>query len=372
MGAAQQSSLKKMRIFTWSVYVCAILPVIYSFYENFSPCVFVAEYGFLVWLPVALGFFIFVIQKFSIYDERIAGWKNWAGIIIILVAALMFGKVAIIYGILGLFNRFAGTPFEAQTIVESKHWSTRFCQSRLNLLHCNTGKGGICVDESVWKEVNEGNVVIVSGVQTILGQSIDTVTKTSFPGSATAPTFQVESETMNRSSAVPSSSQQSARDEALINAVKGERFQGVDWSIYQGGNVNARGRRGTTALQYAAMNGGLNILKLLLGKGARIDLKDETGDTALFFACAFGHLDIAELLAEKGAKIDEANANGMTPLIVASLTGRTDVVKFLLDKGAEVNTRDRKGTTALVAAKKQSLRPQPEVVKLLEERGAEE
>ena len=78
------------------------------------------------------------------------------------------------------------------------------------------------------------------------------------------------------------------------------------------------------------------------------------------------------MLEKKGAKIDEPNIYGTTPLIIASLAGKTAVVKFLLNKGANVNARDKLGNTPLLAAKKKSLKPQPEIVKLLEKRGAQE
>jgi len=86
----------------------------------------------------------------------------------------------------------------------------------------------------------------------------------------------------------------------------------------------------------------------------------------------FGHVNIVELLANLGAAIDEPDTHGTTPLIVACLTGRTDVVTYLLDRGANVNARDEFGNTPLFAARKQSLRPRSEIVKLLEERGAKE
>lgn len=54
--------------------------------------------------------------------------------------------------------------------------------------------------------------------------------------------------------------------------------------ISYGANVNATASDGTTALMLAAMNAKLDVVMLLLGKGAKPEMKDQSGKTALDYA----------------------------------------------------------------------------------------
>jgi ankyrin repeat protein len=86
----------------------------------------------------------------------------------------------------------------------------------------------------------------------------------------------------------------------------------------------------------------------LLDKGAKTDETDNFGHTALFYAASNGQLEVVKLLLEKGAgaDIDGKNHNG-TPLLFAAQNGDIDVVKLLLAKGAnpnaECNSKDKQG-----------------------------
>jgi ankyrin repeat protein len=57
---------------------------------------------------------------------------------------------------------------------------------------------------------------------------------------------------------------------------------------------------GSTALMFAAYNGYMEIVKLLLDHGAGTAHADRTGVTALDIARTRGHADIAELLRKRG------------------------------------------------------------------------
>ena len=86
------------------------------------------------------------------------------------------------------------------------------------------------------------------------------------------------------------------------------------------------------------------------------------GKTALAYAAREGHIDVVRLLVERDANLELADANGMTPLLAAivnaslfrvSRTGTTDhlgVANVLLDVGANVNAMDWYGETPLWAA----------------------
>lgn len=61
-------------------------------------------------------------------------------------------------------------------------------------------------------------------------------------------------------------------------------------------------------------------------------------------------LDIVELLIEKGAKVNAKTKYNWTPLIYATRLGNLNIVKLLIEKGAEVNVKDNKNWTPLIHA----------------------
>ena len=79
--------------------------------------------------------------------------------------------------------------------------------------------------------------------------------------------------------------------------------------------------QGFASLFIASQNGHLDVVRLLLQKGADKDKANNNGTTPLLFASLNGHLEIVLLLLQKGADKDKANHNGMTPLFFASLQG---------------------------------------------------
>ncbi|KAI9163980.1 Ankyrin repeat domain-containing protein [Paramyrothecium foliicola] len=115
--------------------------------------------------------------------------------------------------------------------------------------------------------------------------------------------------------------------------------------------VNQKNRRGSTPLLLAAVKGHIDVVKLLLGKGASVDA-GEGGFTPLHAATKAGHGDIVGLLLEHGANVNcrRVFKGGRTPLIDASWKGYEDIVKLLLSKGAIVNTQDHFGDTPMTEA----------------------
>ena len=100
----------------------------------------------------------------------------------------------------------------------------------------------------------------------------------------------------------------------------------------------------------ASIRGDAVTVQALLSQGGDLNAKDEYNATALMEACRFRHVDVVRLLLAKGADINFADA-GMTALMFASQEPDTDVVRVLLDNGADVDAkRDDDGWTALMLA----------------------
>jgi uncharacterized protein len=63
--------------------------------------------------------------------------------------------------------------------------------------------------------------------------------------------------------------------------------------------------------------------------------------TPLLYAAREGNLDMVRLLLDAGADIDRPSANGTTPLVVATTNNHIDVALHLVERGADVNAADR-------------------------------
>jgi ankyrin repeat protein len=137
----------------------------------------------------------------------------------------------------------------------------------------------------------------------------------------------------------------------------------------------------------AALQGETAKVQALLGQGADPNYADKEGCTPLIVAaggCSFaadvdarghvaltptasrGTVEMVRALLGAGAKPDVGNPRGVTALMYAAQYGRTESVRALLDAHADLNLQDSSGFTALhLAAKKQT-----EIVRLLVHAGA--
>jgi hypothetical protein len=103
---------------------------------------------------------------------------------------------------------------------------------------------------------------------------------------------------------------------------------------------------GGAALENAALNGRLPLIRLLTGAGvAKEDLS-----WALLSALLKDQLDAAALLIEKGADVNMEDRIGRTPLIVAAWLDDPEQIALLLGKGADPLRKNFQGRTALQEA----------------------
>ncbi|KAK5657620.1 hypothetical protein OQA88_2692 [Cercophora sp. LCS_1] len=106
---------------------------------------------------------------------------------------------------------------------------------------------------------------------------------------------------------------------------------------------------GPNSLHFAAAMGRLEVVKVLLDRGAAI-LADNDGRTALHAACANGHVAVAEVLLRGGANALAADRRGATPLHLAASGRFLALVRLLLDAGADPTAADGEGESAVVVA----------------------
>ncbi|KAH8363589.1 hypothetical protein KR084_011858 [Drosophila pseudotakahashii] len=116
-------------------------------------------------------------------------------------------------------------------------------------------------------------------------------------------------------------------------------------------DVNHADRDGWTPLRSASWGGHSEVVRMLIAQPAcKIDLADKEGRTALRAAAWSGHEDILKLLIESGADVNSVDRQGRTSLIAASYMGHYDIVEILLENGANVNHLDLDGRSALCVA----------------------
>ncbi|WP_420873224.1 ankyrin repeat domain-containing protein [Paraburkholderia kururiensis] len=113
-------------------------------------------------------------------------------------------------------------------------------------------------------------------------------------------------------------------------------------------NIEAQDKAGENAMMLAALNGDLDLVKLLIAKGAEVNKK---GWAPLHYAAANGHDDVVKLLLDQSAYVDAGSPNGTTPLMMAARGNHISTVKLLLDNGADLNVKNQLGLTALDFAK---------------------
>jgi ankyrin len=104
------------------------------------------------------------------------------------------------------------------------------------------------------------------------------------------------------------------------------------------------------AVDYTA-GGSLEIAALLVENGADVDVRGLGGRTFLHGAAEEGNLASAKFLLDHGAEVDAADSLGFTPLHAAAESAHLELAELLLTRGADANAIAADGTTPLALAR---------------------
>jgi len=124
-------------------------------------------------------------------------------------------------------------------------------------------------------------------------------------------------------------------------------------------DLNTLNSLGESPLMLSALKGDLELATQMVKKGADVN---KTGWTPLHYAASNGNVSVIKLLIENYAYIDAESPNGTTPLMMASMYGTPEAVKLLLDEGADPLLKNQQNMAALQFAQRAN---RPDAVQLL-------
>jgi ankyrin repeat protein len=111
-------------------------------------------------------------------------------------------------------------------------------------------------------------------------------------------------------------------------------------------SINSIDSGGFTALQAASKRNQIGTVKLLIKEGADLEACHDWAPS-LAIAASEGFLDVVKLLLAKGAMLHARDVDARTALMCAANKGHPDVVEFLLRPSQDLELQDRDGSTAL-------------------------
>jgi hypothetical protein len=153
-------------------------------------------------------------------------------------------------------------------------------------------------------------------------------------------------------------SAQDKNEEFLAAARKGDTAA-VKGFLDKGVDVNAKTRYGATALSYACDKGHVEVIKLLIERGADVNVRDTFyGEVPLGWALSHGHVEVIKLLLDKGA------AGTDRVLMSGVQEGKVELVKVAVEKGG------MKPETLNNALRRASSGGNKEIIDLLKKAGA--
>ena len=120
---------------------------------------------------------------------------------------------------------------------------------------------------------------------------------------------------------------------------------------------------GFVSVHIAAGFGLTDCVEAILDKTENrlVEARDRLGARPMHHAARGSHVDVMALLLRRGASVDAANALGTTVLHTAVAHAQWDAVSFLMEHSANASAVDKRGLTAGSYASRRGLAPPPEL-----------
>lgn len=141
-------------------------------------------------------------------------------------------------------------------------------------------------------------------------------------------------------------------ENAMLDACHQGNTEEVEKALASGMSPDIEDEGHYSALHLAAMGGHLDVVKVLVEKGARLESSDPPKGyehlkigNALYYAAGEGHAGIVEYLADKGADVNCVSPMGVSSLMLAVEQGHGDVVTVLTTRKAALELANSDGMT---------------------------
>ena len=148
----------------------------------------------------------------------------------------------------------------------------------------------------------------------------------------------------------PYGTRRQALHHVLVGPTDPGRLELVNMLLAKGADKNAQEYSGYTPLHLAIIMGHEKEAAVLVDAGADLEKVDNEGRTALHLAAWFGRESLGRVLLGKGAKVGATDKGGQTPLHYAARKGNVSMITLLIEHGAQVEFRDSAGDSPLQKA----------------------
>ena len=111
--------------------------------------------------------------------------------------------------------------------------------------------------------------------------------------------------------------------------------------------IRNRDDHGFSPLHWAAKEGHLYIIQMLLNKGARVNATNMGDDTALHLAAAHGHRDCVQYIIKHNGDVNAQNEHGNTPLHYACFWNYQSIAELLIEHNSSVTICNKDNETPI-------------------------
>ncbi|WDQ16158.1 SMI1/KNR4 family protein [Rhodopirellula sp. P2] len=155
----------------------------------------------------------------------------------------------------------------------------------------------------------------------------------------------------------PEAMEEDKSDDPAFDLIDRDDIAGLRQQLDNGLNVDHRGELNKTLLMHAAWKCRLEIMKLLIERGASIDAADDDGHRPIFFAVFTHSPDALKMIVSHGGNPGDFNSDGQSVLMRAVDNPSYRCVEELLRLGADVNYKSPDGETALSVCWEEDVKP---------------
>lgn len=125
-------------------------------------------------------------------------------------------------------------------------------------------------------------------------------------------------------------------------------YEIAKYLLSKGASVHETKKQKKGPLIWAAQNGHIHIVSLLLRHGIHPDSPDSSGNTAAHYAAGYGWLNVLKFLIENGAHPDIKNDWNSTPAMIAMLKNHFGCLDYLMGlKEVDKSMVDNEGRSVI-------------------------